>query len=99
MKGIDPETLRATKDLRDRLMQRSLDLAKQCAELILIDPTPSVLSRETGVLSNLTEQLRQAVDSGSMRLESCLRIVECLMDVQQDCLTRRKWQLERHGRQ
>ena len=79
-----------------RLAQRANRIAQQCAEIARIDTADSQLGRETATLCNLLDEMRRAVDAAELRLESCLRIMETIFDVQEQNILLRQAELKRH---
>jgi len=87
------------KQKANRLMAKCLTCAAGCAELERIDTIPSILSRESDVLSTLMQNLMRCVDEKHMRLETALTLMETILDLQERGIAERKRQLERHGSQ
>lgn len=84
---------------KQNLAERCFRAAEECGYLERIDQTPSVLSRETEVLSALTEAMRYHTDRGEMRMETCLRLMSKILDLQEEAIAERKTQLAKHARQ
>ena len=73
--------------------------AASCARMIGNDDSSIIYAYETGILSGIVEVLKAGVDDGKLRVESCLRLMEAVLDAQEDCIRCAQQESERIRRQ
>lgn len=77
----------------ERLILRTVNCLKLVREMKTLDSSPSICGDETNSLARIAVSLRIMVDTGKMRNCTCFRLLDLILDLQEEAVSDRKAEL------